>query len=127
MSDSGTNNPGNFYSISPGDGFDGDNRNAWMKALEELSATPSPVAANNAASERERKLAEKKKQEAEKLCDEAREKVMNAITSLQDFTKAHPYLIAPNVFRMWEENLREIIVMMDRERTRSKVEQLPAQ
>ncbi|MEO8376043.1 MAG: hypothetical protein ABI579_00095 [Candidatus Sumerlaeota bacterium] len=116
-------NPGNLYSLSPESEVEA--RAAWMKALEELASSPLPIA--NAEAEREKKLAEKKQREAEALCDEAREKVMAAIASLGVFTKNHPYLIAPNVFRMWEENMREIIVMMDRERTRSKVEQLPAE
>ncbi|MCC6547390.1 hypothetical protein IT570_09505 [Candidatus Sumerlaeota bacterium] len=122
------NNPENFYSLRPIGETEGETRNAWLKALEEL-ASPQPTTASipSAEAERQKKLEEKKLREAEKMCDETREKVVGAIAALDAFTKVHPYLVAPNIYRMWEENMREIIVMMDRERTRSKVEQLQAE
>lgn len=41
--------------------------------------------------------------------------VNRAINLLRKFEQAHPYLIAPNIFRVWEDGLRETSLMMTRE------------
>jgi hypothetical protein len=38
-----------------------------------------------------------------------------ASEALMRFVTAHPYLIAPNVYRMWEENLKEVCVSIERQ------------
>lgn len=41
--------------------------------------------------------------------------VNNAANKLRRFEQQHPYLVAPNIFRVWEEGLRETSLMMARE------------
>ena len=41
--------------------------------------------------------------------------VNSAISQLKRFEEKHPYLIAPNVFRVWEDNLKETSSIMFRE------------
>lgn len=88
-------------------------RNAWLEALEDLGgAAPSTTPKKPTGEPRT-------ESEADVMVSDAREKILSAKAALEDFVKAHPYLIAPNVHRMWEDNLREIVVMMDRERARA--------
>ena len=41
--------------------------------------------------------------------------VNSALNRLQVFQRKHPYLVAPNILRHWEENLRETSTLMTRE------------
>ncbi|MBI5155518.1 hypothetical protein HZA57_09805, partial [Candidatus Poribacteria bacterium] len=41
--------------------------------------------------------------------------VNTAANLLKKFEQSHPYLIAPNVFRSWEDNLKETATLMFRE------------
>lgn len=47
---------------------------------------------------------------AEILCS-----VNTALNQLRRFEKEHPYLMAPNIYRFWEENLQETATIMFRE------------
>jgi hypothetical protein len=115
VADETNNNQPREIRLDPVDGPDA--KDAWLRALEELGG-PAPSATPV------RKPPAPAPSHADVLADDARAKIIDAVNALETFTKTHPYLIAPNVFRMWEENMREIIVMMDRERARSRVEQL---
>jgi len=44
--------------------------------------------------------------------------VNKGIQQLRRFESAHPYLIAPNIYRCWEEGLKETALMMSREFSR---------
>ncbi|MDK2971009.1 MAG: hypothetical protein PWP23_764 [Candidatus Sumerlaeota bacterium] len=54
------------------------------------------------------------------------EKLMMAVNSamqqLKKFSQAHPYLIAPNIFRNWEDELKETSIQMNREYRRMREE-----
>ena len=41
--------------------------------------------------------------------------VNKAMNNLRTFKRAHPYLVAPNIFGHWEDSLKETSLMMTRE------------
>lgn len=79
----------------------------WMKALNELK-NPTPAAPPPPA-----------KSDAELLVDETLGHIEAAQVAIAEFVKAHPYLIAPNVYRLWEDHLQEFAFTMNREKTRA--------
>jgi hypothetical protein len=114
----------------------------WASALEELEsmsstpatpAKPAPApAAPKVDQEAERRALEGRKRYEElcrkpsmtmesddlKIIDELSEilSYINTATNLlEKFGKAHPYLIAPNILRVWEDNLKETTTVMYRE------------
>lgn len=77
-------------------------RREGMKRYEELCKTPSMQI----------------DREDLKVIDELSEilsSVNSAVSQLKRFEMKHPYLIAPNVFRVWEDNLKETATIMFRE------------
>ncbi|MCB2153925.1 hypothetical protein KQI84_03510 [bacterium] len=77
-------------------------RREGMKRYEELCKTPSM----------------KIESEDLKIINELSEilsSVNTAVNQLKRFEEKHPYLIAPNVFRVWEDNLKETATIMFRE------------
>jgi len=49
--------------------------------------------------------------------------VNKAMDRLRKFRKAHPYLVAPNIFGHWEDSLKETSLMMTREYQRIRPRQ----
>lgn len=95
--------------------------NAWLEALEELKSE-KPGAAEGEKKSAESAKAGKPEKPAGEAMDavfcEVLEKVRGASDALNDFLKDHPYLFAPNVSAMWEDHLRETLVLLGRERER---------
>ncbi len=102
-------------------------KNAWMDAIQELSGqptgrpkTPPPSDIRTPSTnvpgwddtpqEPKRRVASE-----ELLLEQSLEKARNAFNGLNEFTRAHPYLIAPNIYRMWEDSLKESVVVLERE------------
>lgn len=94
----------------------------------EEAGNPAPAATPPPAPEREKRLSRyeelcKKpsmivKDEDAATMDELSEilsSVNSALNQLKKFEKKHPYLIAPNVFRHWEDSLKETATIMYRE------------
>ncbi len=94
--------------------------NAWLEALEELKSE-KPGAAAEKKAEAPQKTArgdEPAGDAMDAVFCEVLEKVRAASDGLNDFLKDHPYLFAPNVSAMWEDHLRETLVLLGRERER---------
>jgi len=118
----------------------GSGRNAWLEAIKELEgAKPVPKEGQQPsqpaqqppqpgqklpkpeASSGESTPAREKEQPTEEmgpaeLLEEAIERTSRVARNLEKFASSHPYLIAPNIFRMWEDNLQETQVLLERER-----------
>ena len=98
-------------------------RNAWLEALAELEkpAAPAPAPAKAAAPVRPAvptpapaSIAAPVVTVLGDLAD-VKARIGKARAALEAFVAAHPYLIAPNVYRMWEENMQESTVVIDRQ------------
>lgn len=102
----------------------GSGRNAWMEALEELESigstakvTPVPKSSappRSAITTPAPAPAGRPVPVTDALQDICA-KLGKAQGVLTDFVTAHPYLIAPNVYRMWEENMKETSVTIERQ------------
>lgn len=98
---------------------------APAKSAERASDTPSPDDAS--APRKQSKLQELMSRPSMTVEDDAMlvmtelsnilSNVNAALNGVQKFAKDHPALIAPNIYRMWEDNLKETSTMMLREFT----------
>lgn len=104
------------------DGAGAGGRNAWMEALAELDgaagaaapkAAPVAPARPSVAPPVVKATAPMKPTPIGDLRDLC-ERIAKAKATLGAFVTAHPYLIAPNVYRMWEENMQEATVGIER-------------
>lgn len=79
-------------------------RKAWMEALQELESTPvathKPAAVPAAAPA---------------PLEPALESIRSAQAGVEAFVKAHPYLVAPNIFNLWLDNLKETRLILERQ------------
>jgi len=87
---------------------------SWAQAIRDLEGAPrakpaSPPAARPPAAPVQKAMT------LESAMGQVIADVKVAREALAVFTAAHPYLIAPNVFRMWEDNLKETALLMERE------------
>ena len=99
-------------------------RNAWLEALAELEkpAAPAPAPAPRpvapvrpaAPTPAPTSIAAPVVTVLGDLAD-VKARIGKARAALEAFVAAHPYLIAPNVYRMWEENMQESTVVIDRQ------------
>lgn len=51
----------------------------------------------------------------ERAMMESAAKVQRALDVLDAFVKDHPYLIAPNVYKLWQEYLKETLVTLEQQ------------
>lgn len=87
----------------------------WASLLKEMEETPArkkPKAPSRAVPEATTGEAAGPIDRVNK----ALAQVAEAREALQGFVKAHPYLIAPNFHKMWEESLKEVAFTMERQR-----------
>lgn len=101
--------------------------NAWLDALQDLEkskpvpkkeTSPPPVNHEGDTARLDEPPPRPAKNDTptpEGYILDALEKVDIARRRLKAFKSDHPYLIAPNVFQMWEDNLKETEVLMGRE------------
>ncbi|MBI1292567.1 hypothetical protein GC173_15220 [bacterium] len=93
-------------------------RNAWMQALAELEnsgATPIPVRPPSTRPAKPETAPASKVRTVTDDLEELRSKLDAVKSGIGTFVSSHPYLIAPNVYRMWEENMQESCVAIDRQ------------
>lgn len=88
-------------------------RESLLDAIRELSTASSSRPAPCAPAPKQPAAPAKSPEDA--MLEELRERACAARCALDVFIKAHPYLIAPNIYRMWEENLTETVVQVERE------------
>lgn len=88
-------------------------RESLLDAIRELTTAPSSRPVPCAPVVKAPVAAPKSPEDA--MLEELRERACAARCALDVFVKAHPYLIAPNIYRMWEENLTETVVQVERE------------
>jgi hypothetical protein len=95
----------------------GTGRNAWLEALQELEGAGSQPPTKPAPKSVPPQPAKAKQRQNPLLEDleAVMAKIQKAEDSLATFVAAHPYLIAPNVYRMWEENLKESRLAIERQ------------
>lgn len=101
---------------------------AWLDAIRELEGHRPVKAAHkkSAPAEKESAVFSGGKDETvvaddlsgPELLDRALAKTQRAQEMLAKFRSDHAYLIAPNVFDMWETHLQETLVLLNRERDR---------
>ncbi len=76
---------------------------------------PTPVKALQKERQRSRASNSQTKEDLMDLMETAESQVTQAKSLLEAFIKKHPYLIAPNIHRMWEDSLQETAVTLQRE------------
>ncbi|CAN5465182.1 hypothetical protein BH09SUM1_BH09SUM1_29610 [soil metagenome] len=107
---------------------------SWADALRELEAAEAPegaaagsrgdASAKTPMAQAQKPMAQTQTPVAQTFPDTpdglaaaTRQKIADTVAAIEAFVTAHPYLIAPNVYRHWEDNLREISVTMERQLT----------
>lgn len=99
-------------------------RNEWADAIKELSrqAAPRPVkpaakgtTPSSGSSAMVPKPASAPIPSPEKMLQQVIDQSREALAQLQAFVAQHPYLVAPNIHRMWQDSLTESAVMLERE------------
>lgn len=88
----------------------------WAKLLKEMEEAPAQTRPKPARPK-------EAPQEEQTSGDPPLERINRALgqiaesrQALEAFVKAHPYLIAPNLHRMWEDALKEVAYTMERQR-----------
>jgi hypothetical protein len=128
------------YELNLDDGDGDDSRSAWEDALKELqgskpvakssppaTATPGSMAktprTNSTNRDATAQLSLSADLPADELCEEILKKVTEAKKALADFVALHPYLVAPNIHRLWGDHFQETLVILERESGRAKEKQ----